>query len=128
LPHPQLSQAHNDHKKLRDQYSAEILARNTDLAALEAAEQRAAALQAQLTAAQDASAQALATQQRAAEEAAASVAAAAAARAEAEGRCANLQSALDAMNMQMRQLAESQAGGFALSAESECGCVACSIE
>lgn len=50
LGFPQLSQAHADHKKLRDQYSAEILARNADLAVLEAAEQKAAQLQEQLTA------------------------------------------------------------------------------
>jgi chromosome segregation ATPase len=118
----QLSQAHTDHKKLRDQYSAEILARNADLASLEAAEQRAAQLQEQLTAAQDASTQALAAQQRSAEQAAASVAAAAAARSEAEGRCARLQSALDAMNAQLRHMAEAQAGGFALTEESEYGC------
>jgi hypothetical protein len=118
----QLSQAHTDHKKLRDQYSAEILARNADLASLEAAEQRAAQLQDQLTAAQDASTQALAAQQRAAEQAAASVAAAAAARSEAEGRCARLQSQLDGMTAQLRQLAEAQAGGFALTAESEYTC------
>jgi hypothetical protein len=118
----QLSQAHTDHKKLRDQYSAEILARNADLASLEAAEQRAAQLQEQLTGAQDASTQALAAQQRAAEQAAASVAAAAAARSEAEGRCARLQSQLDGMTAQLRQLAEAQAGGFALTAESEYTC------
>jgi hypothetical protein len=115
----QLSQAHTDHKKLRDQYSAEILARNADLASLDAAEHRAAQLQAQLTAAQDASTEALEAQQRAAEQATASVAAAAAARAEAEGRCTRLQSALDAMNGQLRQVLEAQAGGVILSLESE---------
>ncbi len=48
----QLTVAHGEHKKLRDQYGAEVLAHNGDLAALEAAERRAAELQAQLATAQ----------------------------------------------------------------------------
>lgn len=69
---------------------------------------------------QEASAKLLEEQQNVAEDAAASVAAAAAARANAEGRCAQLQAALDGLNVQIRQLLEAQAGGQPLSEQSEC--------
>jgi hypothetical protein len=48
----QLAAAHADHKALRDQYAAEIVAHNGDLEALEAAEKKVAALQEQLNKAQ----------------------------------------------------------------------------
>jgi len=48
----QLSQAHVDHKKLRDQYTSEIMAHNADLATLEQAERDKEQLRQQLSQAQ----------------------------------------------------------------------------